>query len=659
MKKFSVRFLIALCYFILVSSAVSSQAITAQPVVVPGTKSTWKGFARYDFKFNGRDCRLVCPDKPAAGNPWIWNARFPDWHTEMDSLLLLRGFYVTYINTDEFNGSPDGVAVWDEYFRYLTGTLGLENVAALEGISRGGLYIYNFAKKYPWRVSCIYAEAPVCDIKSWPGGFGKGKGSPDDWDLVMKSYKFRDDNEARSFSDNPVDNLENLARSGVPILHMIGLHDGIVPPEENTFILAEKYVRLGGAITIVPCSKGKQDLDGHHFDIETPALAADFITQNTRAFRSKMSSRIFHDLRGGLEHSASVFEKVKHGRVAFLGGSITYNNGWRDSVSAYIRKRFPDSQLEFINAGIPSLGSVPDAFRLYTDVLSKGPVDLIFVEAAVNDRTNNYPGLHQIRSMEGIVRQVKKANPLADIIFMYFAEPGKTDDYNQGIIPSEIANHELVAAHYNIPAVNLAREVALRINNKEFTWEGDFIDLHPSPFGQQVYAASIEGLLAECWGTPAALPAPLKQLPEKLDAASYESGRQVAIQKKNETDGWTYTGNWTPGDKAATREGFVNVPMLNGDTPGKILRFNFRGTAVGISVAAGPDAGILEYSIDNGVWSRVDLFTQWSNWLHLPWYLVLGDELKNRSHVLKIRLSSDKNEASKGTVCRIRYFLVN
>ena len=52
-----------------------------------GTKTTWKGFARYDFQFQGRDCRVVCPDKPASGNPWIWNARFPDWHTDIDETV--------------------------------------------------------------------------------------------------------------------------------------------------------------------------------------------------------------------------------------------------------------------------------------------------------------------------------------------------------------------------------------------------------------------------------------------------------------------------------------------------------------------------------------------------------------------------------------------
>jgi pimeloyl-ACP methyl ester carboxylesterase len=288
MKNILFRFVLVTFFCLIAFGASYSQPVSDPTPQFPGKKTNWKGFVRYDFEFSGRACRIVCPDKPANGNPWIWNARFPDWHTDIDSILLTRGFFVTNINTDEFNGSPEGVRVWDEYFRYLTTTFRLENTVALEGISRGGLYVYNFAKKYPWRVSCIYAEAPVCDIKSWPGGFGKGKGSPADWQLVMKAYNFKDEAEAKSFTDNPVDNLENLAAARVPVLHMIGLNDEIVPPDENTFILIDRYVKLGGIATIVPCTRGRQELGGHHFEIETPAFVADFIVQNTRAFRTNL-----------------------------------------------------------------------------------------------------------------------------------------------------------------------------------------------------------------------------------------------------------------------------------------------------------------------------------------------------------------------------------
>lgn len=627
----------------------------------PGTKTTWKGFVRYDFKFLGRACRLVCPEKPAEGNPWVWNARFPDWHTDIDSILLSDGFYITNINTDEFNGSPEGVEIWNKYFTYLTDSLKLENRVALEGISRGGLYVYNFAKKYPYRISAIYAEAPVCDFKSWPGGFGKGPGSPQDWKLILNAYGFRDDAEAKAYKDNPIDNLDKLAAYKVPVLHMIGLHDSIVPPEENSFILINRYIRLGGVASAVPCTTGKQDLNGHHFDIETPGLVANFIKANTRAFRTKLRSENYHISRGTLINSAVRFEKEKSGRVAFLGGSITYNTGWRDSVVMTINKRFPGTTFEFINAGIPSLGSLPDAFRINKDVFSKGRIDLLFVEAAVNDRTNDYPGKIQIRSMEGIVRQARASNPQVDIVFMYFVDPDKISDYTYGIDPAEIQNHEKVAAYYNISSVNLAKEVTARIYNKEFTWEGDFINLHPSPFGQQIYSHSISALLLNCWNPDKINGNELKNYvsPPKLDPFSYDNGRLIPVKIEDSEEGWSFNSNWTPEDKASTREGYVNVPMLSCTESGKILKKVFKGSAVGLAVASGPDAGILDYSIDGREWKSLDLFTQWSSSLHLPWFVILADDLKNTTHTLRIRLNSNKNQGSTGTACRIRYFLFN
>ena len=199
----------------------------------------------------------------------------------MDSILLSEGFYVAYINTDNMYGSPASLEVWNGFYEYLTSMHGLNRKVSLEGVSRGGLFIYNWAKHNPEKVICIYAEAPVCDFKSWPGGLGKGKGSAADWERLKEAYGFSSDEEAKNYRDNPVDNLEKLAQAKVPLLHMIGLDDQIVPPEENTFILVDRYINLGGPATIVPCTVGRQELDGHHFPVESPRLAADFVKYHT------------------------------------------------------------------------------------------------------------------------------------------------------------------------------------------------------------------------------------------------------------------------------------------------------------------------------------------------------------------------------------------
>jgi sialidase-1 len=76
-------------------------------------------------------------------------------------------------------------------------------------------------------------------------------------------------------------------------------------------------------------------------------------------------------------------------------------------------------------------------------------------------------------------------------------------------------------------------------------------------------------------------------------------------------------------------------------------------------VASGPDAGIISYSIDGKPFKKLDLFTVWSENLHLPWYLMLGQSLNEKKHILRVRILSEKNQKSKGNACRILHFLVN
>lgn len=243
--------------------------------------SIWKGFTRYHIEFQNREAFITCPDTAIEGKQWIWRARFPEWHTEMDEILLNSGYYIAYINTNNMLGSPKAMEQWDLFYEYLLDEWDFNKRMALEGVSRGGLFVFSWAKRHPERVNCIYTEAPVCDFKSWPGGFGTGKGDRSTWKVLKREYGFANNDQAMVYADNPIDGLEALARAKVPILSMIGLNDRVVPPSENIFLLSDRYVKLGGISTLVPCTRGKQNLEGHHFPIETPQLGADFIIYNT------------------------------------------------------------------------------------------------------------------------------------------------------------------------------------------------------------------------------------------------------------------------------------------------------------------------------------------------------------------------------------------
>ncbi len=623
------------------------------------TESEWKGFKRFDFSLAGKNAWLIFPDKALPGNPWIWRARFPGWHTEADSILVAEGFHLAYINTNNQYGSPKAVQAWDDMYAHVTRHYNLDRKVALMGVSRGGLFVYNWAKKNPEKVHCIYAEAPVCDFKSWPMGTN-GKRSNQDWERLKAEYGFTSDEEAMAYQDNPIDNLMPLAKAKIPIMHMIGLQDKIVPPEENTYVLVNRYIRLGGMATVVPCTEGQQKLEGHHFDIETPRYVADFIKYHSLQ-NLPLDAANYHQMAGGLQNSKIWFEREKTGRIAFLGGSITYNGGWRDSLMAYFQQRFPETEFEFIAAGIPSMGSTPSAFRLERDVLSKGKIDLLFVEAAVNDDTNGRTAKEQIRAMEGIVRHLRYANPAADIVMMHFVDPGKMRDYREGRTPEVIVNHNKVAGHYDIPTINLAKEVTDRIDHSEFTWEDDFKNLHPSPFGQGIYAHSMIRLLENAYAGHIDPDDKItaRAMPEKLDPDCYDRGALIEASTVKPSKGWKFDPSWKPEDGAGTRANYTGVPMLVSETPGSKISLWFEGNAVGIAVAAGPDAGIIEYRIDKGVWKKQDLFTRWSKGLHLPWYYTLATGLSPGEHKLEIKISDDKNEQSAGHACRIRYVFVN
>jgi sialidase-1 len=626
--------------------------------VTEGKTSQWKGFEKVEFKMDTMEAFYINPFKPLAGNPWIWRAHFPNWHTEMDSILLEKGFHVAYINTNNLFAHPRAMRAWDQFYNYLVTQKGFASKVALEGVSRGALYVYAWAKRNPSRVSCIYTEAGVCDFTSWPGGKGRGKGSPNDWKKLKDLYGFTEE-QALRYSDQPKDNLEGLASFKVPILHVIGLKDSLVPAEENTFVLVHNYLKNGGSATVIPMTRGKQELSGHHFPIEDPAALAAFIYNNNVPVAQPLKAESFLHPYGDLNNALYRITKERKATVAFLGGSITNMNGWRNKVMQFLQEQYPQTAFTFINAGIPSLGSLPHAFRVQRDVLDKGSIDLMFIEAAVNDRANGTAEIQQRRALEGIIRHAYAANPYMNLVLMAFVDEAKIAEYKEGKVPAEVKVHDDLSAYYHLPFINLAEEISERIVHKEFTWEDDFKNIHPSPFGMEIYFNSVKTLLQKEWDGKMAGQLTPVSLPVAMQRLTYTNAAYVEVDKAGNKKGFVIDPSWKPSDSAKTRTGFVEVPMLTGNTPGASFDLSFRGRSVGIAVVAGPDAGIIKFSIDGHGERQLDTFNRYSKSLHLPQYFLLGDDLKKGHHVLQVKIADNHNEQSKGTALRIAYFLVN
>jgi len=107
-----------------------------------------------------------------------------------------------------------------------------------------------------------------------------------------------------------------------------------------------------------------------------------------------------------------------------------------------------------------------------------------------------------------------------------------------------------------------------------------------------------------------------------------------------------------------------NIPdhpeqMLRGTEPGAEFEFEFDGTGCGLFIAAGPDEGRIESSIDGSEYRLTETFTRWNTGLHLPWALILDDGLKDGHHTVKVRIAEGHDAKGAGTALRVFHLLLN
>ena len=241
---------------------------------VPGlVASDWNGFARLDFTVAGRPCLIVQPKAAAAGKPWIWRTEFFGHEPQADLALLARGWHVAYMDAKNMYGSPKAMALFGQFYAHVTVHLGLAQRVVLEGFSRGGLYAVNFAAAHPTRVAALYLDAPVLDIRSWPGR----KPASKEWAECLDAYGLTEISLA-DFRRNPIDRAADLARAKIPILSVCGDADDVVPLTENTAIFAERYRAAGGLIEVIL----KPGVNHHPHSLKDPAPIVEFLVKHAR-----------------------------------------------------------------------------------------------------------------------------------------------------------------------------------------------------------------------------------------------------------------------------------------------------------------------------------------------------------------------------------------
>ncbi|MCC3371460.1 SGNH/GDSL hydrolase family protein [Cohnella sp. REN36] len=342
--------------------------------------------------------------------------------------------------------------------------------------------------------------------------------------------------------------------------------------------------------------------------------------------------------------------------AAFLGGSITEGAGasdpdatsWRALISAFLRESCAPAAFVSVNAGVGGTDSTFGAYRLQEHVLDQGPIDLLFVEFAVNDGGDRRT---TIRGMEGIVRQCRARSPGTELVFVYTAD----DDNLAGEAPVHISLHEEVADHYGIPSIHVAEAVRDRILAGSSGWASLAPDrVHPNDAGYALYAECIrEGLAA------------------MLEAAT-EGGAAEGVDKSLRMpplDADSLDRVWMRGvGSAAGIRGFdrratAPEPMINwrydpghlvsSNAEGAELVWHASGKTAGLLLFAGPDTGMLAYAVNGSDYTVLNPFDDWCLNFYRPVIATIALPDGPGPARVAVRPSRKRDERSLGHALRI------
>jgi lysophospholipase L1-like esterase/pimeloyl-ACP methyl ester carboxylesterase len=389
--------------------------------------SNYHGFECVDFSFDGRNAKIVRPKRTAKGAPWIWRARFWGHEPQTEIALLERGFHVAYCDVAELFGNNETMTIWNLFYESLTRS-GLSSRPALEGFSRGGIYIYRWAAANPTRVACVYADAPVLDFKSWPGGKGRGHGNPEEWERFKRDFDLESEREAVLFKGNPIDLAPEIARAGFSMLHVCGDSDRTVPIEENTDIFEKKILEAGGRIEVIR----KPGIGHHPHSLPNPQLIVDFVLQATghktnfavvpvpgNEYREGAGWGEGLDWHGVFNETNRYCDSVGGADIIFLGNSITQGIGGKGRPLAYAPGDSAFSywfgKYRWLNLGVSGDRTQNVLWRVTHGTWAKLHPKLIILAIGIN----NFPsdtGEEVVEGIKAIVAELRGRAPKSRIL---------------------------------------------------------------------------------------------------------------------------------------------------------------------------------------------------------------------------------------------------
>jgi pimeloyl-ACP methyl ester carboxylesterase len=198
------------------------------------------------------------------------------YYRDYNEAFLAQGFHVAGVDVGVSCGNMAGVAAFQQLYELLVGNYHLNPKARLFATSNGGLMTYNWAARHPQHVDRIFAIYPVTDMRTWPG-LAKACGA-EPWADTPAPYAGMTvaELQAKLPELNPIEQLAPLAKHTIPILHLHGDQDELVPLEANSVVLVERYKALGGQAELIILPG-----EGHGGPwVTSSPQAVEFLTEN-------------------------------------------------------------------------------------------------------------------------------------------------------------------------------------------------------------------------------------------------------------------------------------------------------------------------------------------------------------------------------------------
>ena len=217
------------------------------------------------FEFNGYTATIIVPDNP--NGKWIWKTEFLYAFDQAEQALLQKGYTRVYYQISDMYGGNNAVRLMHNFHKELLKKFDfLEEKPILFGFSRGGLYAFNYTLYYPEKVSKIYFDAPVLNLKSWP------KEDSVEQAQLFKEYNLNKETFV-NFKESPINRLDEYFAAKIPTLMIAGDSDDVVPFNENGAIMCERAKELKTDIKLII----KQGCGHHPHSLKDVTPIIDFI----------------------------------------------------------------------------------------------------------------------------------------------------------------------------------------------------------------------------------------------------------------------------------------------------------------------------------------------------------------------------------------------